>query len=552
MDVLTDVLGSDGRDRLGWGDLRRTSRSIGDFGDVLTTKKPATSPTATVTGFTGKLATAGLVEFGPAPSTRRRRVWVQDDRYRGTTTRAASMNRYAYVEGAPESFVDVLGFYRARAAVRAQKVAALQAAFQSALDELNRIVASQARLPGAWTVAQMMASYNQFHASDDPTVRAAMDQIAREAFYGVTDYKYQQKIQVALAEQAVEAARRQQALQIEARATAERDYYRAVAGMSADPLAPPEVFEDKGFFGNRLEIVKGYWGEAWNTATSMATSGFDTSPFSFVFRRDQFEEAAAQQHDAFWGGIEENGVLGQLTIQFNPIYQGMDAYVGAQEALDRGDYRAVGENAFKFDMAVVTTAAIAIPGAQLVVGLTRGLFAELAVASQAEANIVRVETAIANAMERTAAAEANGATATVWMEGTTTARATLTAEVAAANTSLVSAPDSAVFWSGLGPEGAEAAAQWAAENGGVTLEQTLVDAGIKPPGWAEDPGWWTDASRSFAQRASGDVRVVLGDNVNPGGTWAQTEFPALKANPNVRSITVVNPATGEQTLIWSR
>ena len=41
------------------------------------------------------------------------------------------MNRYAYVEGAPESFVDVLGFYRARAAVRAQKVAALQAAFQS-------------------------------------------------------------------------------------------------------------------------------------------------------------------------------------------------------------------------------------------------------------------------------------------------------------------------------------------------------------------------------------------------------------------------------------
>ncbi len=29
-----------------------------------------------------------------------------------------------------------------------------------------------------------------------------MDQIAREAFYGVTDYKYQQKIQVALQEKA--------------------------------------------------------------------------------------------------------------------------------------------------------------------------------------------------------------------------------------------------------------------------------------------------------------------------------------------------------------
>jgi hypothetical protein len=115
------------------------------------------------------------------------------------------MNRYTYVEGAPESFVDVLGFFRAAAALQAQKLAALNAAFQSALDELNQIVASQARLPGAWSVAQMMASYNQFHASDDPIVRAAMDQIAREAFYGVTDYKYQQKVQVALAEQAQKA-----------------------------------------------------------------------------------------------------------------------------------------------------------------------------------------------------------------------------------------------------------------------------------------------------------------------------------------------------------
>jgi hypothetical protein len=136
------------------------------------------------------------------PSTRQ---WVQDDRYRGTTTRAASMNRYTYVEGAPETFVDALGFFRAAAALQAQKLAALNAAFQSALDELNQIVASQARLPGAWSVAQMMASYNQFHASDDPVVRAAMDQIAREAFYGVTDYKYQQKVQVALQEQAQKA-----------------------------------------------------------------------------------------------------------------------------------------------------------------------------------------------------------------------------------------------------------------------------------------------------------------------------------------------------------
>lgn len=130
------------------------------------------------------------------------RVWLQDDRFRGTTIRASSLNRYAYVEGAPESFVDVLGFFRAAAALRAQQLAALNAAFQSALAELNRVVTVQARLVGNWSVAQMMASYNMFHASSDPVVRAAMDQIAREAFYGVTQHKYQQRVQVVLAEQA--------------------------------------------------------------------------------------------------------------------------------------------------------------------------------------------------------------------------------------------------------------------------------------------------------------------------------------------------------------
>ena len=64
-------------------------------------------------------------------------MWLQDDRFRGTTTRAASLNRYAYVEGAPESFVDVLGFYRARAAIRAQQLAAANAAYDAALKALK-------------------------------------------------------------------------------------------------------------------------------------------------------------------------------------------------------------------------------------------------------------------------------------------------------------------------------------------------------------------------------------------------------------------------------
>ena len=201
VDVLTDVLGS-AVATASAGVISADLQLFGDFGELLTTPKTANSPTATVTGFTGKLETAGLVEFASRTYDPATRVWVQDDRYRGTVTRAASMNRYAYVEGAPESFVDVLGFYRARAALEAQRLATLNAAFQSALEELQQVVASQARLTGAWTVEQMMASYNMFHASDDPVVRAAMDQIAREAFYAVTDYRYQQKVQVALAEQA--------------------------------------------------------------------------------------------------------------------------------------------------------------------------------------------------------------------------------------------------------------------------------------------------------------------------------------------------------------
>ena len=95
-----------------------------------------------VTGFTGQVSTDGLVEFATRTYDTATRVWLQDDSYRGTTTRSASLNRYAYVEGAPESFVDVLGFYRARAAVRAQALAAAQAAYDAALKAYTQLVSN--------------------------------------------------------------------------------------------------------------------------------------------------------------------------------------------------------------------------------------------------------------------------------------------------------------------------------------------------------------------------------------------------------------------------
>ena len=133
-DVLKDVLGSPIGVAVD-GVISKDVQVFGDFGDVIDA-----AAWDTVTGFTGQVSTGGLVEFATRTYDTATRVWLQDDSFRGTTTRSASLNRYAYVEGAPESFVDVLGFYRARAAVRAQALAAAQAAYDAALKAYNAIM----------------------------------------------------------------------------------------------------------------------------------------------------------------------------------------------------------------------------------------------------------------------------------------------------------------------------------------------------------------------------------------------------------------------------
>lgn len=52
--------------------------------------------------------------------------------------------------------------------------------------------------------------------------------------------------------------------------------------------------------------------------------------------------------------------------------------------------------------------------------------------------------------------------------------------------------------------------------------------------------------------ASGNVRVLQTDAVRVNSIWAEVEFPALTSNPNVTSITAVNPETGIEVLPWSR
>jgi len=120
---------------------------------------------------------------------------------------------------------------------------------------------------------------------------------------------------------------------------------------------------------------------------------------------------------------------------------------------------------------------------------------------------------------------------------------------------LTTKADDAVFWSGI-RNGDSAAANWVARNGGSTLETTLASRGIKLPAWdANNPAVvsaWRQASADFAPGASGNVRVLQSDAVRLRSVWAEVEFPALKANPNVISIRSVNPETGVETLLWSR
>lgn len=111
----------------------------------------------------------------------------------------------------------------------------------------------------------------------------------------------------------------------------------------------------------------------------------------------------------------------------------------------------------------------------------------------------------------------------------------------------------ALFWSGLGRNGATQASEYAAKTGGTTLEQTAGAA--KLPAYdssnAASVAAWRGASELFARGASGNVRVLLG-NSGPDSIWNTVELPALKANSAVTSITAVDPATGSTSLIWAR
>lgn len=125
-----------------------------------------------------------------------------------------------------------------------------------------------------------------------------------------------------------------------------------------------------------------------------------------------------------------------------------------------------------------------------------------------------------------------------------------------ATNALVTEPNTAFFWSGRtgGIGGQDRAAEIAQANG-KTLEMRLTEQGIAAPsfdGTGKTIAWWRQASVSFAEGASGDVRVVLGEKVRDDSMWATVEFPSLQRNARVARVIAIDPATLKQTTLFDR
>jgi len=118
--------------------------------------------------------------------------------------------------------------------------------------------------------------------------------------------------------------------------------------------------------------------------------------------------------------------------------------------------------------------------------------------------------------------------------------------------------DTAYFWSGRtnGVASGDVVQQTAQRSGGTTLETLMRQRGIHLPPYDEtNPASvqaWMDASREYAANASGTVRVVLGKELRAGNIWEPVEYPTLLANPKVTRIIVIDPATGESSVLLNR
>lgn len=60
------------------------------------------------------------------------------------------------------------------------------------------------------------------------------------------------------------------------------------------------------------------------------------------------------------------------------------------------------------------------------------------------------------------------------------------------------------------------------------------------------------ASAAYAEQVSGEVRAVVGTKLRSDNTWENVELPRLMGNSNVTKITIIDPKTGIETVIFER
>lgn len=112
---------------------------------------------------------------------------------------------------------------------------------------------------------------------------------------------------------------------------------------------------------------------------------------------------------------------------------------------------------------------------------------------------------------------------------------------------------------GIGPitAGGNGSADLIADaSGATTLEALLERQGIQPPRWSPNDvhaeNWWSAISQMYAENASGEVQGVIGSNRRPGNVWETVELPRLMENTGVTTITVIDPDTGTETIVFQR
>ena len=90
----------------------------------------------------------------------------------------------------------------------------------------------------------------------------------------------------------------------------------------------------------------------------------------------------------------------------------------------------------------------------------------------------------------------------------------------------------------------------------MTLESTIEARAIIMPEWdfgnPSSMDAWDMESAAYAEQVSGEVRAVVGIELRPGNTWENVELPRLMENPNVTKITIIDPKTGIETVIFER